>query len=134
MQHVAQFRGSFKVELLRRQLHSFPDSTHNFVRSSRKEKNDLVYHRAIVLLRLGQDARRLATLDVVIEAGTLWHLRRHVVIAATHREDLFHHVQCASHRSHIGVWPEIAGAVVFQTSCHEHAWKRLLHRDLDVGI
>src|SRR5207253_8010796 len=73
-------------------------------------------------------------LDVVVETRPLRHLRRHVVVAAAYREDVFHHVERASHRAHIGIGTEVTGAVVLHASRYEYSRKRLLNRDFDVGI
>ena len=134
VQHVAELSGSLEVELFRCQVHSLPHSAHDFVGSAGKEQHYFVDHRAVVMLRLGENAGRLTAFDVVIEARSLGHLCRHVVVAASHGEDLLHHIERAPHRADIGVGTEITGPIVFQPPRHENPRKRLLNRDLDVGI
>src|SRR5204863_2643260 len=115
-------------------LHFFLNTADNFVRTPRQEEYDLVDHRPIVLLRLRENARRLAALDVVVEARALRHLRRHVVIAAAHGEDLFHDVERAPHCTDVSVGAKVAGPIVFQTSRYKDSRERLLDRDFDVRI
>src|SRR5450759_2182269 len=90
MEDVAQFRGTLEVELLGREIHPLLHAAYDFVRTPRQEEHDFIDHRAVVLLRLRQNARRLAPLDVVIETRPLRHLGGHVVIAASHGEDSLH--------------------------------------------
>ncbi len=134
VQHVAQFRGALEVELLGREIHPLLDPSHYFVGTSRKKEDYFVDHRAILVLRLRQDAGRFATLDVVVEARALRHLRRHVVVAAPDGEDSLHYVERPAHRSHVCIWAEVAGTVVLQPARDEYPRERLLDRHLDVGI
>jgi len=55
-----------------------PHAPHHFVGLAVEERHDLVDHGTIVGDRLRADARPLAALDVVVEAGPLRHLGRHV--------------------------------------------------------
>ena len=100
---------------------------------SRKSSTSSIIAR-VLGLRLREDARRLAPPDVVVEAGPVGHLLRHVVVARPDGEEPLHHVERAPHGADVGVRPEVARAVVLQPARHPDARKRLLHRDLDVRI
>jgi len=131
---VAQLRRALEVERLGRLHHPLLDAAQHLVGAPVEERDDLVDHRAVVGLRLEPDAGGLAAADVVVEAGALRHLARHVVLAGPDREDPLHDVERAAHRRDVGVRPEVAATVAAQLTRHEDSRIRLLHRDLDVRV
>src|SRR5688572_10960974 len=73
-ERVPKLRGPLEVQIDGGSVHPLAYATNDFVRSSIEEQHDLVDHRSIVSLRLGEDARRLASADVVIQARAFRHL------------------------------------------------------------
>jgi hypothetical protein len=134
LKRITQLGGPLEVERFRREIHSLPYSFHHFLRLSVEEEKNLLDHRPIVLLALRENAGGLAALDEVVEARTLGHLARHVVIARAHREDPLHNIQRAPHRADVGIRPEIPRAVVLKLAGHVDARERLLNSDLYVRI
>src|SRR6185312_7407914 len=115
--------GALEVERLRRELHPLTHAARDLLRVALEEDEHLVDHRAILALRLRENARRLASLDEVVEARPLRHLLRHVEVARADREDALHHIERSAHRADVGVRSEVAAAVVDEVACHPYAWK-----------
>ncbi len=133
-QCITQLRRALEVEARRRDLHSIAHAADHLVGATIEKQQHLVDHLTIVVLRLCQDARRLTSPDVIVQARALWHLTRHVVVARPHGEDALHDVQRTTHLPDVGVRPEVFRAVVNETPRHEDPRERLLYRDLDVRV
>ncbi len=134
VKRVAQLGGPFEVERRRCFVHPPPDPAGDFIRPPLEEDQHLVDHRRVLGLRLCQDARRLAAMDVVVEAWPLRHLLRHVVVARAHREQTLHDIERAAHRADVRVRAEVLAPVVDQPARDQHARERLGDRDLDVRV
>ncbi len=133
-EHVAQLGGPLEIESGRRILHPLAHPTRDLIGAAIEKEEHLIDHRAVLDLRLREDARRLAPLDRVVEARALGHLVRHVVVARPHGEDALDDVERASHGTDVGVRTEVARPVVEQPARHEDARERLLNGHLDVRI
>jgi hypothetical protein len=134
LKRVAQFGRPLEIQRLGGELHALANTPRDLLRASLENYQHLVDHRAILALRLRENTRRLTALDVIIEARPLRHLPRHVEITRAHGEDPLHDVECAAHRTDIGIWTEVPAPVVDQMPSHPHTRERLSHRDLDVRV
>ena len=133
-QRIAHLSGAFKIEPLGGIQHALAHAAYHIARPAIEEPDNFVNHDAVVCTRLIPDARRLTTLDEIVQTRALRGFTRQPVVARAYREDPLHHVQRFSHRTDIGVRSEIARTVVDHSPRDQHTRKGLLHRDLDVRI
>jgi len=106
----------------------------NLSRFSVEKQDHVVDHGSVFGLTLSENARRLASLDEIVETGTFRHFPWHVVVARANGEDSLDDVERFPHCADVGVRPEIPGSVVLKLARDIHARKRLANRDLDVRI
>src|SRR5262249_42612388 len=74
-----------------------------------------------------------AALDVVFDAGAA-AVAEHRVAAGAEREHLADRVERLPHGRRTGEGAEVAAPVLHDTTRDEHAWPRILHRDLDAHV
>ncbi len=133
-QHIAQLGGALEVESFGGIHHALPNRANDVAAAALEKLDDLVDHDPVVFSRLRQDARRLAPLDVVVQARPLRHLPRHVVATRAHGEELLDDVERAAHGADIGIGSEVARSIRLEAPGDDDPRKRLLNGHLDVRV
>ena len=87
LQGIAQLRCPFVILRVARFLHPLAQPGSDVERLPRKKQQHIVDHAPVVFDALIADARRLATLDMKVEAGPIWSFFRQVPGAGPHREN-----------------------------------------------
>ena len=126
--------GALEVLPLRRDRHLLPHPEPDVLRPALQELEHLVDHPAIVFLGLPADARRLASADVVVEAGPVPPLARNVVGTAAHRVDAAHDRQRPAQLGDVRERAEVARPLHVAPARDQHPRERLPRRHRDRGI
>ncbi|OPZ64980.1 MAG: hypothetical protein BWY85_00867 [Firmicutes bacterium ADurb.Bin506] len=132
---VAKLGGELKVEVGGRRVHAPLHALEQGVVLALEEQHYSIDDLAIVVWSHRSRARSHTGLDVVVEA---WPARRRIRPylhrALAQRKDCLEQAQGLAGSRHIGVRPEVAGAITYHSSGQEHPWVRLTHSDPDEGV
>jgi hypothetical protein len=116
-----------------RASHPFLELVEDRVGVARQELDDALDDRCVVLLRDVADARRVAALDVEVEAGDPGVPARLRTLTRPELEDAVQNLERLAHLLRVRVWAEVENAPAVPLAREHDAREVVLDRHRDVG-